>query len=146
MHIFIAGVMQGNRTDHLIDAQDYRAQIAVALERHLPQATITDPYFSNPDSVEYSLEQARHTFHANTALAGQADLLIAYLPTASMGTAIEMWTAHLEGAYIIAVTPLAHNWVVRLTADEVLPDLPSLLEAIESGRLAHLSDRFRRPA
>lgn len=136
MHVFIAGVMQGSRLDDRIDGQDYRLRIVEALEAHFPHTKVTDPWALHPDSVGYDLERMRTTFFANTSLAGEADLLIAYLPHASMGTAIEMWTAYHNNAYIVAVTPMTHNWVVRITADEVLPDLDTLLAHIESGRLA----------
>lgn len=134
MHVFIAGVMQGSRTDHLIDDQDYRHRIADALTRHVPGVRITDPFMLNPDSVDYDDDRARDTFRTYTALAADVDVLIAYLPTASMGTAIEMWTAFSADKYIIAVSPLKHNWVINVTADEILPDLDSLIAAIEAGR------------
>ena len=54
---------------------------------------------------------------------------------ASMGTAIELWTAYHGRAYVIAVTPMTRNWVVQITADKVLPDLECLLDYIQSGRL-----------
>jgi hypothetical protein len=136
MHVFIAGVMQGSRQDDLIDSQHYRLRIIEALEAHFPHTRVTDPWALHPESVSYGLEETRATFFSNTALAGEADLLIAYLPHASMGTAIEMWTAYHNEAYIVAVTPMAHNWVVRITANEIFDDLESLLAHIESGRLA----------
>ena len=40
------------------------------------------------------------------------------------------------GKYVVAVSPLEHNWAIKVTANEVLPDLESLLTAIESGRFA----------
>ncbi|NLF63076.1 MAG: hypothetical protein GX579_00600 [Chloroflexi bacterium] len=136
MHVFIAGVMQGSRLDPEIDSQDYRVAIVEALKAHFPHTRVTDPWAMYPDSVGYDLERLQTTFIANTSLAAEADLLIAYLPHASMGTAIEMWTAYHNNAYIVAVTPMTHNWVVRITADEVLPDLESLLAHIASGKLA----------
>lgn len=135
MHIFIAGIMQGSRLDDQVHEQAYRVEIMEALRRHVPEARITDPWVSDPDSVSYDRDTARETFMRNTALAGEADLLIAYLPHASMGTAIELWTAYHNRAYIVAVTPLQHNWVVQITANEVLPDMDSLLQYIESGKL-----------
>jgi hypothetical protein len=143
MHVFIAGLMQGSREDHLIDAQDYRSRITQALQVHVPGVKITDPYGLHPDSINYGLEKVRDTFVSMADLAGEADVLIAYLPQASMGTAIEMWTAFNANKYIIVVTPLKHNWVVRVTADEILPDLDTLLKQIENGRLAQLLDRKR---
>lgn len=134
-HIFVAGVMQGSRLDEKIDGQDYRMRIGEALQAHLPGASVTDPWILHPNSVSYGELETRRTFMENTELARQADILIAYLPHASMGTAIELWEAHHNGTYVIAVTPMTHNWVVRITADEILPDLDSLLAYIKSGRL-----------
>ena len=137
-HIFIAGIMQGSRVDHLIDAQDYRQRIADTLKVNYPGVKISDPFSLHPESVDYEMDQVRETFVSLTSLAGQADVVIAYLPTASMGTAIEMWTAYNANKYIIAVTELKHNWVVKITADEIVPDLDSLLQLLESGRLADI--------
>jgi molybdopterin converting factor small subunit len=140
-HVFIAGIMQGSRADHLIGDQDYRARITAALETCWPGVRISDPYALHPGSVNYGMEQVRSTFESMTSLAGEADLVIAYLPTASMGTAIEMWTAYKANRYIIAVTELKHNWVVKVTADEVVPDLDALLELLESGCLVGVLGR-----
>ena len=138
MQIYIAGVMQGSREDHLVNIQDYRPMIADALEKKYANVTVIDPFALYPESFNYDINQARKTFEDEMVLAAEADMLIAYLPEASMGTAIEMWVAHKAGKRIVAVTPLAHNWVVRLTADEVFPDLQSLLSAIDDGRLVRL--------
>lgn len=138
MQIYIAGIMQGSREDLLVNTQDYRSLIAEALEKKYDHVSVIDPYALFPESVGYDLEQARKTFEDEVLLAADADMMIAYLPEASMGTAIEMWVAHKAGKPIIAVTPLTHNWVVRLTSDEILPDLESLLQAIEEGRLEEL--------
>jgi hypothetical protein len=139
MHVFLAGIMQGSRQDHLIDSQDYRQRITEAIQRHLPGAQITDPYALHPHSIHYDAETARDVFHSLTAAAAGADVLIAFLPQASMGTAMEMWTAYQAGKHIIAVTPLVHQWAIRFTANEILADLDALLAYIESGRLAALA-------
>jgi nucleoside 2-deoxyribosyltransferase len=138
MHVFLAGVMQGSRLDDEIDAQDYRQHISMLLRSHIPDVQIIDPHALHPDSVAYDLEATRQTFMTNTAMVHDADALIAYLPHASMGTAIEIWTAYHAKKPIVAVTPLEHNWVVRITADKVLPDLDSLRDYISSGAFARL--------
>ena len=142
MHVFIAGVMQGSRLDDQADDQSYRVQIAEALQTHLPDAHISDPWALNPGSVYFDESKARQTFMDMTALAGTADLLIAYLPTVSMGTAMEMWQAYQTGTYIVAVTPHKHQWAIRFTADEIVPDLDSLFAKIEDGTFSRiLQDR-----
>lgn len=138
MHVFIAGVMQAERLDDQIVSQDYRARITQALRLAFPDITITDPFALNPNSVNYDNERARHTFLTMTKKAAEADLLIAYLPQVSMGTAMEMWEAYQAGTYIIAVTPHIHHWAIRFTTNEILPDLASLEEMIGNGRLQQI--------
>jgi hypothetical protein len=138
MRVFNAGIMQADRTDRFIESQDYRHEITEALRRQLPEVQLLDPYALHPNSVDYDDEQGRETFLSLTKLAGTADLLIAYLPKPSMGTAMEMWEAHQSQAYIVAVTPYVHHWAVRYVANEVLPDLNTLLAHIENGRIPQL--------
>lgn len=135
--------MQGSRLDGDIAPQDYRQQISQVLQSHLPGITISDPWTLHPNSVTYEPPQIQDTFMSMTNLAGSADVLIAYLPHASMGTAIEMWTAYHAGKYIIAVTPMSQNWVVRVTANELLPDLDSLVDYIASGRMQQLFQQLK---
>jgi len=135
MHIFIAGIMQANRSDKFIESQDYRARITEALHAHVPDVQITDPFAANPNSVHYDDDTARYTFLTNTKRAADVDVLLAYVPLPSMGTAMEMWEASQSGAYVVAVTPYIHNWAMKFTSDEILPDLESLITAIENGRI-----------
>ncbi|MCA9924980.1 MAG: hypothetical protein KC419_18720 [Anaerolineales bacterium] len=137
MHIFIAGIMQANRSDKYIESQDYRARIASALRACVPDVQITDPFAANPNSVHYDDDQARYTFLTNTKRAADVDVLLAYVPLPSMGTAMEMWEASQAGAYVVVVTPYIHNWAMKFTSDEILPDLDSLIAAIENGRIHH---------
>ena len=143
MHVFIAGVMQGARLDDQVDDQNYRMRITEALQRHLPDVHISDPWALNPGSFNYDEARARRTFLDMTTLAGTADLLIAYLPTVSMGTAMEMWQAYQADTYIVAVTPHMHHWAIRFTADEILPDLGSLFARIENGNYSAVLQRGR---
>jgi len=143
MRVFIAGIMQAERLDNQIESQDYRQRITAALQTAVPDVKIIDPFALNPDSVNYNEEQARHTFLTMTKKASEVDLLIAYLPKVSMGTAMEMWEAYQAGAYIVAVTPHIHHWAIRFTTNEILPDLDSLIEEIGNGRFAHMAQKAR---
>lgn len=135
LRVFIAGVMQANRRDTQIESQSYRVQITAALKKQIPDVRIIDPWAENPNSVNYGDEQARHTFLTMTNKASEADLLIAYLPLPSMGTAMEMWQAYQGGqTTIIAITPFVHHWAVRFTAHHILPDLAALFVLLENGR------------
>ncbi len=134
MHVFIAGVMQANRQDKHIESQNYRVRLTEALQKHIPNVQITDPWALNPNSVNYDDDQARHTFISMTKRAAEADVLLAYLPLPSMGTAMEMWEAYRAGVYTIAVTPFEHHWAIRFTSDEMLGELDKLIKDIENGR------------
>jgi len=73
-------------------------------------------------------------------LASQADLLVAYAPKASMGTAIEMWQAYGSSAPVITISPMAANWVVRYLSAAVLPDLAAFRSWLADGGLDNLVD------
>jgi hypothetical protein len=66
--------------------------------------------------------------------AAESDLVIAYVPTASMGTALEMYSAYLAGVPVVAISPLATNWVINALARRVYPDLGSFFAAISAAR------------
>ena len=138
MKVFIGGIMQGQRQDDQIDSQTYRVQITEAFQKSAPEISMIDPWALNPDSVNYDADRARNTFITMTRKVQEADLMIAYIPRMSMGTAMEMWEAYNKGVYIVAVTPYIHHWAIRFTASEILPDLETLLADIENGRLPQL--------
>ena len=56
-------------------------------------------------------------------MAATADVLVAYVPEASMGTAIEMWQAFKAGAHVFTISPLAENWVVKFLSQRVFATL-----------------------
>lgn len=131
---FLAGIMQASRTDRFIESQDYRQQITVALQQYVPDVDIFDPFKTDPNSVHYDDQQAERTFIGNTRVASHVDVLIAYLPVASLGTAMEMWQAYEAGVTVVTVSPLVHNWAIKFTSDVLYTELPLLIEAIENGR------------
>jgi hypothetical protein len=138
MQVFIAGIMQGSRLDHLIDDQSYRHSITRAILAHYPDAEIVDPNELHPDGVNYGDEMARETLITLAELAAEADVLVAYAPHASMGTAIEIWQAFRAGAAIVTISPLGANWVVRHLSGVVLPDLETFNTWVASGGLERL--------
>jgi hypothetical protein len=69
-------------------------------------------------------------------LAGQVDVLVAYLPSASMGTAIEMWHAYRGHVPVYTISPLADNWVVQSLSDHVFPDVAAFVTFVVDGGLS----------
>ncbi len=132
MRVFIGGVMQASNSTRDLWDQGYRTQIAAAVRERWPEADIIDPLLLHPQSVDYGDAAAKETLFAMAELAGASDVVIAYLPTASMGTALEMWCAYQNGVPVLAITPMAENWVVRALARRVFQDLDSFFEHVRS--------------
>ncbi len=138
MDVFLAGVIQGSIAEATIHEQSWRDAIKAILAAHLADAEIYCHYTEHPQSITYELPEIRQTFAEGNRRAGACDLLIAYLPEASMGTAIEMHEAYAHGAVIVTITPLMANWVVRAYSDRVAPDMPAFEALAASGELAKL--------
>ena len=135
MRVFIAGVMQGSREDAGVTDQGYREIIARILKDNVADVVVIDPWALHPSSEQYSIERARETFTEMSALAGQADVLVAYVPEASMGTAVEMWQAYNNGARVYCISPLAQNWVVKLLSSQLFPTLEAFEAFVRDGGL-----------
>ncbi len=136
LRVFIAGIMQGSRQDSDIESQDYRQVITSAILAHMPDATILDPWAIHPNSVSYDDAMGRRTFIDLCELAATADVLVAFVPEASMGTAIEIWQAWKSHAYVVIISPLTENWVVKFLSDRVLRTLDEFKQFVASGELA----------
>ena len=136
MRVFIAGVMQGSRLGPSIVSQEYRDQIAEVLRAHVPDVEIWDPNQLHPDGVNYGREKAKRTFVNMAELAATADCVVAYVPEASMGTAVEMWQAHQADVPVYAISPLVENWVILTLSRRVFPTLESFATFVAAGGMA----------
>ncbi|MFZ2361481.1 MAG: hypothetical protein WA040_19215 [Anaerolineae bacterium] len=139
MRVFLAGIMQGSNDHDGVHAQGYRAYLAGLLRGHVPGVEVFDPWAVYPDSPSYPDEQVRAVLVANIQEAAASDLVIAYLPQASMGTALEMWEAWRAGVPVIAISPLAANWVVRTCAVQRFATLEEFAAVLQAGALAGLT-------
>ena len=138
MQIFIAGIMQGSETGPGMQAQNYRQTIRQAVEFNHPDAQIIDPFSLFPDSAAYADARARQVLLAMAEAAGAADIVIAYLPEASMGTAFEMLRAYDRGKAIICISPMKENWVIRAVAAKIFPSLDLFCAWVRQTSLAEL--------
>ena len=129
MKVFIAGVMQGNRKDSNIHSQKYRAVITQKLSELIDEIEVVDPDLTDPDRLTYTHEQAKNMFMKYCNTAGKVDLLISYLPEASMGSAIEMWMAHQNNVPIVTISPMKANWVVKLLSKAVYTNIEEFLSS-----------------
>jgi hypothetical protein len=136
VRVFIAGIMQGSRCDGDINTQSYRREIAQIVRHHVPGVEVLDPFALHHDSTSYSPERAKRTLLELAALAGQVDVLVAYVPSATMGTAIEMWSAYQNGVRVYTISPLAGNWVVHSLSERVFPDISAFAAFVADGKLS----------
>ena len=121
--IFIAGIIQGSKKGKVLHNQDYRKDLKRILEKYFPQARIIDPVAVHPESAYYTFETGKKVFHNSIKQALSSDLVIAYLPEASMGTAIEMWECHRKNVPVWTISPLRENWVVKFLSKKVFSSL-----------------------
>jgi nucleoside 2-deoxyribosyltransferase len=135
--IFIAGIIQGSKKGKILHNQDYRKDLKRILGKYFTKARIIDPVAVHPESVYYTFETGRKVFHNSIKEALSSDLVIAYLPEASMGTAIEMWECHRKKVPVWTISPLKENWVVKFLSEEIFSSLKELESYLKkcSGRL-----------
>ncbi len=129
--VFIAGVIQGSCRGKDIYSQDYRSRLKLILQRAFPNYEVYCPVENHPNSVEYPIEEVINTFNYHIDLVKGSELVVAYLPTASMGTGVEMWEAYKSGVEVWAITPMKENWVVRITASKVFETIEDLERYLE---------------
>ena len=127
--------MQGSRLDDGIHSQDYRQIIRQAIEARYPGVEIICPFDLHPNSVGYDAETGKRTLLDMVTVAGQSDGVIAYVPEASMGTAIEMWQAYQAGKPIWTISPLTANWVIRSLSTRVFGSLYEFMGFVAEGGL-----------
>lgn len=132
---FIAGIIQGSIAHKGIHNQDYRDEIRTLLERHFPEGNVYCPFDNHPNSINYGPKKGGSVFFDLMRRASEVDVLVAFLPEASMGTAIEMWEAYHKKKVILAISPLKENWAVKYLSTAVFNDISTFERFVESGEL-----------
>jgi hypothetical protein len=130
VRVFIAGVMQASSLTKGIVDQRYRSEIRLALLARWPELDVVDPFELHPNSVDYQDVEAKSTLLSLLDLAGSSDLVVAYAPVASMGTALEMYAAFVRNVPVVTISPMVDNWVVRALSRRVFPDLTSFSDFV----------------
>eukprot|EP00929_Paragymnodinium_shiwhaense_P013943 TRINITY_DN121795_c0_g1_i1.p2 TRINITY_DN121795_c0_g1~~TRINITY_DN121795_c0_g1_i1.p2 ORF type:complete len:165 (+),score=40.13 TRINITY_DN121795_c0_g1_i1:123-617(+) len=144
---FLSGVMQGQKTNGTnIEGtvnQDYRQIIKDAVLAADATAKVVEPwdlvfaevakiYPKDTPQADMFKENAhvRQCFGLCVDAAAAADVVISYLPEASMGSAVEIHAARAAGRQILIVAPgsIARNWVVRSYADHIFESIDELQE------------------
>lgn len=150
---FLSGVMQGSVKSTEVHKgvevtnQDYRALMKAAILAADSTAKIIEPwdlvgqmcmelYPADKPKEEYFREDedVQKAFQLCVDQAGASDVVVSYLPEASMGSAVEIHAAKLAGKRVIAIAPdrMGQNWVVRSYADNKLASIDELAALLTS--------------
>jgi hypothetical protein len=170
---FISGTIQGSRRGTGGVDQGYRSALQELIRRHYRDAIIHCPlevlrsrFAANLDQAlaAYEQETAAETLYGDrfsplvsevraafidlVTLASQADVLVAYLPghEASMGTAMEMWSAYFRGRVIVTISSMTQNLAIVSTSTVILPSVEQFDHFLAGGSLDDLIARKRGQA
>ena len=143
MITFLAGIIQGSLAEARIHDQDWRTPIKRILAEHVGDAEVYCHYSLHPNSITYELPEIQTTLADGFKQAADCDLLIAYVPSASMGTAIEIYEAARNNAIVLTISPMAPNWVLRAYSHEIFPDVEAFEQFIATGGLDELIESRR---
>ncbi len=135
--------MQGSHVGPVLHDQDYRAHLKQLLAERFPHAEVYDPLADHPGSIDYDETTGRRVFFRHNLMCREVDVLLAFVPEASMGTAIEMWEAYQHGAAVVTISPMVHNWAIRFLSHAVFADVAELEAAVADGRLAQIIEQSR---
>tara|TARA_B100000519_G_scaffold203020_2_gene223644 strand:- start:1320 stop:1784 length:465 start_codon:yes stop_codon:yes gene_type:complete len=139
MKFFIAGIMQGSLIDPKLHTQNYRTLLSQWITDAFTEAKVYDPLTGHNDSIDYDDTTGKRTFYHHNHMCGhEIDILIAFAPEASMGTAIEMWEAYRNRKIVITISPMAHNWVVKFCSHMVLESLEDFQAALQNNSIQQL--------
>lgn len=138
--IFFGGIIQGSNKGLDIHGQDYRQEIKNLIRQNLSHVRIFDPFEGHEMSVHYDDRKARQTFFEHLNYVRDSDLMIAYLPQASLGTAIEMWEAHRHNVPILSISPMTTNWIIRLLPVRNFETIDGFKTFINKGGLIEIAD------
>ena len=135
MRIFLAGIMQGSLVASEMHEQDYRRRLRNAIPKYLPEYEVYDPLEFHSDSIGYENKKGRGVFLHHNQMCAEVDVLLACVPEASMGTAIEMWEAWRHDKLVISISPMKHNWAVKFLSHVIFEREADFLKALCDGSL-----------
>ncbi|KAA6384046.1 MAG: hypothetical protein EZS28_020427 [Streblomastix strix] len=130
---FISGVIQANLQDGIV-SQDYRRVLKEIIETTHKGSIVIDPHdiCEKPQDIPVDdIVEIRRIFEGNIQRLLQSDIIVAYLPTCSNGTSIEIYEAFRAGKTVYTITSLKKNWVVKLYSTKVFDSINDFSEFLK---------------
>jgi hypothetical protein len=145
MKVYVSGVVHGSRADSGIESQEYRERIREILAGRYQDVEVVSPLTElDQERLRTDGKYAEETFFGQINRALTSDVVVAFLPQASMGAAIEIWEAYKNSRPVVVISPLQQNWVVRFLSTCCCPDLDGFASLVASGELdKFLLDRYK---
>lgn len=131
--IYLAGIIQGSLLGREEHPQDYRLRLKGMLEKHIPGVTIYCPVEAHPNSSDYNYKEGKEVFFDHMLYPEKVDAVVAYVPTASMGTAIELWNGFRVGKILLVISPMSSNWVLKYLATKIFPTIEDFEVFLQNG-------------
>lgn len=142
MKYFISGVMQGSSTSETtkktLNDQNYRETLKTILKKYDKSCEIHDPY----DKPKEYLKDQEHLFSDNKFITDlfeeilfemrKCDVIVSYLPQASMGSSIELWEAYKLKKEVYVITEMTQNWVTRICSNQMFESIESFEEFMKN--------------
>ena len=137
MRFFLSGVIQGSTIDDGITDQSYRERLLKILRTAfpVPEHITLCPIEMFPYSTAMSDGTAKVAFEQLVESAASADAVVAYLPVASNGTAIEIWEASKRGTPVFTISSMSSNWVIKFYSTRIFPTIEAFAEFVQSGEM-----------
>ena len=146
----IVGPIQAHGNADHREPQEYRTEISQVVLELFPTcvqfhpdqkvtqiaARILSSRKQEASPSERDITAIKEEFLLATKEVGTCELVVGYLPlgTLSLGTAMELYAAHLGGAHIVLVSENTENLALASTVSKFVPDLKSLER--------HLKEKF----
>lgn len=142
LKIYLAGVIQGSKQGTDIHDQGYRQRLKDIILAQHPDAEVYCPVEAHPGSEFYGDDKGREVFFKHMNWPREVDVVVAYLPAASMGTAIEMWNARQAGRITLTISSLKNNWVIKYLSDTVFETIEQFETFVRGGGLHYVLGYF----
>ncbi len=143
MKVFLAGIIQGSKKSETVHSQNYRPRLKSLLKSKYDGIELVDPVDGHEQSIDYDDAMAAKVFWGHIDLIASCDLLIAFLPEASMGTAVEMTEAYQRKIPIITVSPMSINWVIRLLSWKNFETVEEFEKFLENNDIEEIVSEYR---
>jgi nucleoside 2-deoxyribosyltransferase len=84
---------------------------------------------------DYDDDKAKEVLFSMAKKAAEADLVIAYLPNASMGTALEMIRAYDSGKPVFTISPMSANWFIIAVSTRIFSTLDEFIQWVSENKI-----------